>query len=48
MDRVKRFLCWMGWHSRSYVLLEYDGCNQHARCKWCEYEGILDSQGNLF
>lgn len=46
----KRFCCWMGWHSHfiGYSATEFDGASQHARCKWCGYEGMIDSQGNLF
>ncbi len=45
---MKRFLCRVGWHSWSYVLIFHDGASQHAKCKWCGYEGMIDSQGNLF
>ena len=54
MNAIKRFLCRLGWHSW-IVGYEYlppqcplDVVNIHARCKWCHYEGILDSQGGLF
>ena len=26
----------------------HDGASFHARCKYCGYEGMIDSQGNLF
>jgi hypothetical protein len=45
---VKRLFCWAGWHSWSYEPMFYDGCSQHSRCRWCGYEGMVDSQGNLF
>jgi hypothetical protein len=45
---AKIYLCRRGWHSRNYDLSSHDGCSQHARCKWCGYEGMIDSQGNLF
>lgn len=45
---MKRFFCWLRWHSVSYEFLYYDGCSQHARCRWCGFEGMVDSQGNLF
>jgi hypothetical protein len=49
LKAIKRFFCWMGWHSvGNYALVEHDGCNAHARCRWCGYKGMLDSQGNLF
>ena len=49
----RKFFCRIGWHS-----VKYD--NKHkaendplkfltfAKCQWCNYEGQLDSQGNLF
>lgn len=36
------------WHSRNYEKIGHDGCSTHARCRWCGYEGKIDSQGNLF
>ena len=36
------------WHSYSYEPIGFDGASVHARCKWCGYEGMVDSQGNLF
>lgn len=38
------------WHSFivGYYHTDHDGCSQHAKCKWCGYEGMIDSQGNLF
>ena len=47
MTRLKQFICWIGWHgTRTYT--SHDGCSQHAICNWCGYEGMIDSQGNLF
>ena len=48
MRRIKRFLCCIGWHSWTYEDVGHDGCSRHSRCKWCGYEGLVDSQGNLF
>lgn len=48
MEKIKRFFCWIKWHSWSYEHVSHDGCSEHARCKWCGYEGMVDSQGNLF
>jgi len=46
---VKRFFCWMGWHSfPNFEYISFDGASEHARCRWCGYEGMIDSQGNLF
>lgn len=47
---VKRFCCWIGWHSYfvGYTATGFDGCSDHARCKWCGFEGLVDSQGGLF
>jgi hypothetical protein len=47
VNALKRFCCWMGWHGRR-TSLSNDGCSDHARCNWCGYEGMIDSQGNLF
>ncbi len=49
-DLYKRFRCWLGWHSpwREWVFVRDDGCSVHARCPWCGYEGMIDSQGDLF
>lgn len=46
----REFLCRIGWHSPPHLWEEtrHDGCSQHAVCPWCRYEGMIDSQGNLF
>ena len=36
------------WHSIVRDYLHHDGASQHARCRWCGYEGMIDSQGGLF
>ena len=36
------------WHSPRPEHTGHDGCSVHARCRWCGYEGMIDSQGNLF
>ena len=51
---IKRFFCWIGWHS----IGGYDDVHKSpddplhflifAKCRWCGYEGQIDSQGNLF
>lgn len=47
--RYRRVACKIGWHSYpSFDVTGSDGCSKHARCKWCGYEGMIDSQGNLF
>ena len=50
MGRLKAFCCWLGWHSIfiGFQNLGHDGCSTHAKCKWCGYEGMLDSGGSLF
>jgi len=50
MNRLKRFMCWVGWHSffTGFETIGHDGCSVKARCKWCGYEGLLDSHGELF
>ena len=49
-DGGRKFLCKMGWHSfnEGFDSTGFDGCSVHAKCKWCGYEGMIDSQGNLF
>jgi len=54
-DSMKRFFCWMGWHS---YFVGYEDVHHHegdplqflvfAKCKWCPFEGQVDSQGNLY
>lgn len=46
--KIKTLFCKIGWHSFGYIYTSYDGCSQHAKCKWCGYKGMVDSQGNLF
>lgn len=50
MNWIKRLFCSLGWHSFpvGFELTERVGINQHARCRWCGYAGMIDSQGNLF
>lgn len=50
MNWLKQFSCWAGWHSFfvGFNHIGFDGLSVHARCKWCGYTGMLDSQGNLF
>ena len=45
----RKFACWIGWHSYpKFITTGFDGCSEHAKCRWCGYEGMIDSQGNLF
>lgn len=46
----RRFACGrIAWHSYPHFeIIGWDGCSQQARCRWCGYEGLVDSQGNLF
>lgn len=48
MNYLRRFLCWIGWHNIDYTNATFDGASIHARCAWCGYAGMIDSQGNLF
>ena len=50
MKLTKRFLCWIGDHSFfvGFETTGFDGCSTHAKCRWCGYKGLVDSQGNLF
>jgi hypothetical protein len=47
---LDRLFCAIGWHCPAHrrVILGFDGCSVHARCPWCGFEGMIDSQGNLF
>lgn len=50
---LQKFYCKIGWHSYShlYETVVHDvGWTKYARCRcpWCGYEGMVDSQGNLF
>lgn len=46
---IKRLFCKIGWHSHpNFIYDDIGEVNIHARCKWCNYSGMLDSQGNLF
>ncbi len=46
----RKLHCRWGWHSRmkGFERTGFDGCSVHAKCKWCEFKGMIDSQGNLF
>ncbi len=47
LKRLKSFLCKIGWHGpKEYG--GFDGASLYARCKWCGFQGLVDSQGNLF
>jgi hypothetical protein len=50
IEWLKRMFCRFGWHcpARKREYIEFDGASVHARCSWCGYEGMIDSQGNLF
>jgi len=45
---LKDFSCRIGWHCAKWEYLFSDGCSAHARCTNCKFEGMIDSQGNLF
>ena len=53
MKKIKRLLCKIGWHGlppfwKDWESLGSDGASEHAKCKWCGYEGRIDSTGALF
>ena len=53
MKRIKQFFCWIGWHSIGYECVHKKADDPlqfltFARCRWCGFEGQVDSQGNLF
>lgn len=47
---LQKIFCKIGWHchQKDYIDLYFDGASSHCKCKWCGYEGMVDSQGNLF
>ena len=47
---LKKLFCKFGWHSYpvGFEITGHDGASSHAKCKWCGYKGMIDSQGNLF
>lgn len=51
---MKKLFCKIRWHcflpffTSHWIFLENDGASDHYRCSWCGYEGMIDSQGNLF
>jgi hypothetical protein len=50
MKLIKKIFCKIGWHSFpvGFTTTEFDGASVHAKCKWCGYEGMIDSTGALF
>lgn len=49
----EHFYCKIGWHSHNYDNVHYHPDDplkfqEYAKCEWCGYEGMIDSQGNLF
>ena len=51
MKYLRRFFCWMGWHKVGPIWIEPNDPLHFlgkARCQWCGFEGLVDSQGNLF
>lgn len=45
---LKSFRCLIGWHVKPFLVASNDGCSDHAECKVCGFQGMIDSQGNLF
>ena len=45
---VKLFCRAFGWHRIDRFSLTYDGGQSYARCATCGFNGMIDSQGNLF
>jgi hypothetical protein len=48
--RIGLWLCeHLGWHPQRYIVPSgCDGCSIEAICMRCGYEGLLDSNGDLF
>lgn len=47
---LQKIFCKIGWHchKKDYIYQSFDGASVHCKCKWCGYNGMVDSQGNLF
>lgn len=53
---LRHFFCKIGWHAPTKDLqpvkdIDYSTIPtgyEHYVCPWCDYEGLVDSQGNLF
>jgi hypothetical protein len=53
IEFIKKLHCKIGWHSYTYSDVHKKPDDPFkfltfAKCKWCGYEGQIDSQGNLF
>lgn len=57
MKLFKKLFCKLGWHSYfvGYELVEkstkdimHTGYLDKHKCKWCDFVGRVDSQGNLY
>ena len=44
--RLGLWFCRIGWHKPSHT--GWNGSSFRAKCSRCGYEGLIDSQGNLF
>jgi hypothetical protein len=42
----RQWHCYRGHHTVGRTT-NYDGCSFHSKCKWCNYEGIIDNQSNF-
>lgn len=56
---LKRLFCRIGWHSfpvgfdsipdpPTNLPGTIPSITERARCRWCQFEGRVDSQGNLY
>ena len=47
---LQKMYCKIRWHChrKDYIYNGFDGASSHCGCKWCGYEDMVDSQGNLF
>lgn len=47
---LRPLYCKIGWHCymHDYEFVSHDGASAHCKCKWCGFEGLVDSQGDLF
>lgn len=45
---IRKFFCWIGWHSPKMGRGSFDGCSFQSVCKGCGKKILQDSQGGWF
>ena len=46
---IRNFCCerFGHWHGPT-TTTGFDGCSKEGKCQWCGYQGLFDSNGDLF